>query len=160
MSLRNGKKMRFIFIDRFLKLTKDESVVALKIMSNDFIKEHFPKKPVIPCTMVIESIAQMGFWLVIYANEFKYRTILAILRDSGIKRDILPGDRIECHARIISRGDTVSEIEAKGYVCNELVAWADVVLSHPVAYEKKQRLNQIKRFNYLTGLRIDPGDYI
>lgn len=152
--------MRFIFIDRFLKLTKHESVVALKSMSNDFIKEHFPGKPVIPCTMVIESIAQMGFWLVIYANEFKYSTVLALLRDSGIKRDILPGDRIECHTRIISLGDTVSEIETKGRVGNEVVAWTDAVLSHPVTYNETQRLKEIKRFNYLTGLRINPGDFI
>ncbi|UCH94085.1 MAG: hypothetical protein JSV88_27980 [Candidatus Aminicenantes bacterium] len=141
-------------------MTKDESVVALKSMSADFLKEHFPGKPVIPGTLVIESIAQMGFWLVIYACKFKYGVVLALLRDSGIKRDILPGDQIRCFTKIVSLGDVVSEIETKGYVNNELVAWTEAVFSHLVAFDKKQRINEIKRFNYLTGLNIKVEDII
>lgn len=152
--------MRFLFIDKFLKLTKDESVVALKSMSADFIKEHFPVKPVIPATLVIESIAQMGFWLVIYACEFKYGVVLALLRDSGIKRDILPGDQIRCFTKIVSIGDVVSEIESKGYIDNEMVAWTEAIFSHLVVFDKKQRIKQIKRFNYLTGLNIKVEDII
>ncbi len=152
--------MRFLFIDKFLKLTKDESVVALKSMSSDFIKEHFPKKPVIPGTLVIESIAQMGFWLVIYACKFKYGVVLALLRDSGIKRDILPGDQIKCHTKIVSSGDVVSEIETRGYINDELVAWTEAVFSHLVAFDEKQRIKEVKRFNYLTGLNIKAEDII
>lgn len=151
--------MRFLLIDRFLELTKDESVVALKSMSGDFIKEHFPGKPVIPGTMTIESFAQIGSWLVIYACEFKYGLVLALLRDAVIKRDILPGDRIECHARIVSFGESVSEVEINGYIDNRLAAKTDVIYSHLVAYNRAERIREINRFNYLTGLNINIGDF-
>ena len=152
--------MRFLLIDRFLKLTKEESVVALKSMSNDFIKEHFPRKPVIPATMAIEAIGQIGSWLVLYASKFRYGIVLALLRDSGVKRDILPGDRIECHAEIISLGEAVSEVDIKGYIDGELAVWTDVVFSHLLPYNRAEQIREIKRFNYLTGLNLDPGEII
>lgn len=151
--------MRFLLIDRFLRLTKDESVVALKSMSGDFIKEHFPGKPIIPGTLVIEAFAQIASWLVIYACEFKYGLVLALLRDAVLKRDVLPGDRIRCHARIVSRGESVSEVETKGYIDNRLAVETEVIYSHLVAYNREERIREIKRFNYLTGLKIAIGDF-
>lgn len=151
--------MRFLLIDKFIRLTKSDSVVALKSMSADFIREHFPGKPVIPGTLVIESFAQIASWLVIYACEFRYGIVLALLRDSVIREDILPGDQIECHAKILSLGDTVSEVETKGYVNNKLVSWSDFIYSHLVTYNRMERIREINRFNYLTGLKINIGEF-
>lgn len=152
--------MRFLFIDRFLKLTNVECVVGLKSMSGDFLKEHFPGKPVIPGTLVIEAIAQMGFWLVIYGCRFKYGVVLAMLRDSVINREILPGDKITCRTRLVALGETVSEVEATGYVGDELVARTDAIFSHMVEFDEKQRVKEVKRFNYLTGLNLPAEDFI
>lgn len=150
--------MRFLLIDRFVKLTQRESVVALKSMSGNIAKNHFPHKRIIPGTLLIESFAQIASWLVIYACRFRYGIVLAMLRDSLINGDILPGDRIECRARIVSIGESVSEVEAEGYINRKLVARSDVVYSHLVAYTQKERMREINRFNYLTGMNIKIGD--
>ena len=62
--------MRFCQIDRIRELVPGQRLVAVKglTLAEDYLKDHFPRFPVMPGVLMLETMNQAAMWL-IYASE-------------------------------------------------------------------------------------------
>lgn len=70
--------MRFCQLDRIRELVPGEKLVAVKglTLAEDYLKDHFPRFPVMPGVLMLESMFQAGMWLVYYSNQFSHSSIV------------------------------------------------------------------------------------
>jgi 3-hydroxyacyl-[acyl-carrier-protein] dehydratase len=88
--------MRWIWIDRFVAFESGKSARAVKHLSlaEDIFADHFPHWPVMPATLFLEGLAQTGGILVVQANEFREKVVLAKIQRAEFGREVLAGETL------------------------------------------------------------------
>src|SRR5437763_1469825 len=88
--------MRWIWIDRFVEFESGKSAKALKNLSlaEDHFADHFPGYPVMPCSLMLEGLAQTGGILVGEVNDFREKVVLAKVPYARFHRDALAGQQL------------------------------------------------------------------
>ena len=105
--------MRWFLIDKVLEIEKGRFCRALKnvTLDQDYMQSHFPSFPVMPNSLIIESIAQTGGILVGHINQFKYKVILAKVEKAKFLKMVRPGDQLIIEAEIVEGKWDVRETE-------------------------------------------------
>ena len=96
--------MRWIWIDRFVSFKSGEEATAVKnvTLAEEHLHDHFPAYPTMPATLILEGMAQTAGLLVGEARQFSEKVILAKVGNAVFHCEVLPGDQIIHHARIVS----------------------------------------------------------
>ena len=96
--------MRWIWIDRFLKLGEGQSATAAKFLSlaEDHFQQHLPGYPVMPVPLMLEGLAQTGGILVGDATDFKEKVVLAKIVKATFTGEAFPGKELHYHVEFIS----------------------------------------------------------
>ena len=101
----------FLMIDRVLEIVRDRSAVGVKNVSIDepFFQGHFPKHPVMPGVLIIESMAQTAAVLVVEtlgvqsAGKVVY---FMSIEGAKFRRPVIPGDQLRIHvSKLRHRGN-------------------------------------------------------
>jgi len=102
--------MRFILYDRITSLVPGESITGVKTFSltEEFLRKHYGKKPLVPGVMYIEAMAQLLGWLIIYTHDFRSHGVMSLIEDVTVAPDLRSGFSAEISARLISTSDTDS----------------------------------------------------
>ena len=119
----------FLMIDRVLDVVPDESAVGIKNVSiNDsYFQGHFPRSPVMPGVLIIESMAQTAAVLVVstlgpaMAGKLVYFMAVDACR---FRRPVVPGDRLFVHVTKKHRRRNVWKFRAEARVDDGTVAEA------------------------------------
>ncbi len=82
--------MRWDLIGNFEVLKKGRYAVATKYFSGseDFFEDHFPGKPLVPQTLMMEMIAQAGGVLFGFGFDFNKEVILAKISEAKFTREV------------------------------------------------------------------------
>ena len=82
--------MRWDLIGNFEVLKKGRYAVATKSFSGseDFFEDHFPGKPLVPQTLMIEMVAQTGGVLFGFGFDFNKEVILAKISEAKFTREV------------------------------------------------------------------------
>lgn len=145
--------MRFLLVDRILEWTARERMAGVKnvTMSEDFFEFHFPRFPVMPGVMMMESLAQLAGWLEATSSDFENWLLLDGVVQSKFYGLALPGDQIQLEVKAepcdepgvkLFRG--VGKIDAKRCIVNKFRC--RVVPMLDIESPEEQRL----MFNVLT----------
>ncbi len=123
----------FLLVDRVVDLKQGESIVAYKnITVNEAVfNGHFPQAPIFPGVMIIEAMAQV-------AGILGFKTLGKKPQDGSIylfagadrvrfKRQVVPGDRLQIEALVVSEKRGIWKFECKATVDNELAASATIM---------------------------------
>lgn len=96
--------MRFLFYDSVTHIEKGVSIRGVKSFSltEEFLRGHYQKRAVVPGVLLIETMAQLLGWLIIYSHDFKLSTFLALAENALVVPDLRPGFTAEIHAELIS----------------------------------------------------------
>lgn len=99
--------MRYLLIDHITEWQKGERIRGLKnvAMSEDFLEFHFPKKPIMPGVMLLESITQLTGWLEAASSDFQNWFLISRVLKCSFYRFALPGDQVEFEVTRLA-GDT------------------------------------------------------
>lgn len=121
--------MRWILIDRFLELQKAKYAKALKnvTMGEDHIHDQYPSYPIMPQSLIIESMAQTGGILAGYSLEFKKQIFLAKIEQANFSEIARPGDQIILEAWIDDLRDEGCRVKAQATVSGKPVASAYIM---------------------------------
>lgn len=126
----------FLLVDRVLELVEGESIVAYKnITANEEVfNGHFPQFAVFPGVMIVEAMAQasgiLGFQTLNKQAEDDSLYLLAGIDDVRFKRQVVPGDRLQLEAKVISEKRGIWKFDCKASVEGELVASATILCAH------------------------------
>lgn len=145
--------MRFLFYDKITKIEKGKSIVGVKTfaLSEEFFREHFNKIALVPGVILIEAMAQLLGWLIIYSHDFKLSAIMSLIEDVTISSHLRPGFKADIHAEIVSTSRRDSLGRARIYVDNELIASMNrIIYSH---FHKVNPEELLERFRYYSGLK-------
>lgn len=111
--------MRFSLIDRIVSLEAGKSITAIKnlTLAEEYLADHFPRVPVMPGVLMLESLVQAGAWLLRYTEDFKYSMVL--LRQARAARFnsfVSPGETLVVTATLQERGGAECLLKGSGTV--------------------------------------------
>lgn len=119
----------FLMIDEVETFEPGKMAVAYKNVSKDeyYFKGHFPKNPIMPGVLIIESLAQTGAVAILSMEENKGKNALFGGVDRlRFKKQVVPGDRLRLEVKIIKQkgaigiGEAVATVKGKVAVKGEL----------------------------------------
>jgi len=94
--------MRFYLFDRVIGFEPGREATAVKNVSiqEEFLTDHYERFPVMPAPLIVESIAQLGGWMVTVSSKYRYLAVMVMARDIEVRGDALPGDQIVIQVRL------------------------------------------------------------
>ena len=95
----------FIMIDKVIKWDKKKSLQAIKNVSinEPYFQGHFPKKPIFPGVLILESMAQAGSLIIsdFVDNPSKKLAYLSKVLNFKIHKNVNPGDQLYIEAKLL-----------------------------------------------------------
>jgi len=107
--------MRYLLLDRVLRLERHQSVRAIKnvTLSEDVYADHFLGFPVMPGALMIEVVAQAGTVLLEVSDDFQKKALLAMVDRAKFRSMVRPGDQLIVDATLSSVSEDVAQIAAE-----------------------------------------------
>ena len=145
--------MRFLYYDVVTHLEKGKSITGLKTfsLSEEFLRGHYKKIALVPAVILIEAMAQLLGWLIIYSYDFRLSPIMALVEDATLSPRLRPGFQAEIHGQILSTSERDSLGKAQIYVEGQLVASLERIIYSHVQQVIPGDLAQL--FRYYSGLK-------
>lgn len=123
-------------VDRVMK-REPERVMAVKNVSHNewFFVGHFPDKPIMPGTLLVEGMAQTaGVLMQQLSGDAPARGFLVGIDGARFRRQVVPGDQVVYEAKLLKIRGGLYRVETTARVEGELVA--EAVLSLMSALEE------------------------
>jgi len=124
--------MRWMWIDRFVALRKGAYAKAIKnvTLAEEHLHDYSPHYPMMPATLMIESMAQTGGVLAGYSDDFRHDVILAKIERAQFGDPVLPGDQMVVEAELLESRDEGSRLGCRCTVNGREVASATIMFAN------------------------------
>jgi 3-hydroxyacyl-[acyl-carrier-protein] dehydratase len=118
-------------------------------LTEDFFDDHFPMKPIMPGTLILEGMAQLaGLLLEAGVREDSGRNIKAILsmvERAKFRSPARPGDSLEYRVEVVSVNDLGGSVRTEAFSGGKRIAEATLLYSfhefeNPILEERQNRL--------------------
>jgi len=119
-----------ILVDRVIDVVPDVSCTGIKnvTINEGFFQGHFPRYPVMPGVMLVESMAQTAAVLVVatLGKEANGKLVYFMTVDNArFRRPVTPGDSLRVHVRKLQQRRNVWKFTGEVKVDDVLVAQAE-----------------------------------
>jgi len=144
--------MRFLFYDSVTHIEKGVSITGVKSFSltEEFLRGHYEKRAIVPSVLLLEAMAQLLGWLIIYSHDFRLSTFLALAEDAIVAPDLRPGFSAEIHAELISTSKRDSLGKVSMCVGGREIARVNRIIYGHVSRVRPEDLRRL--FGYYSGL--------
>jgi len=123
-----------LFIDKVTDLEDGKRVVAIKnVTANDwFFQGHFPGKPIMAGSLIVEAMAQTA--IIIYHSAYEKELkktpeyYLGSVKASFL-HPVIPGDQLRLEAETVKLLPTGAFVSAKAFVKDVKIAEAELVFA-------------------------------
>src|SRR6476620_11982838 len=102
--------MQFCLLDRILELQPGLRVTAVKRLrpDEDYLRDHFPRFPVMPGVLMLEAMYQASAWLVRQSEGFAHSVVvLKEARNITYSDFVTPGKEREVTAEIFKQDESL-----------------------------------------------------
>ena len=117
--------MRFSQVDRITELQPGESITAVRCLSlvEEYLKDHFPRFPVMPGVLAVEAMFQASMWLVRVTDRFQH-SVVALRQTNNMKFSgfVQPGDQMILTAKIKSTDGGKTKLKVSSRVGDQVTA--------------------------------------
>jgi 3-hydroxyacyl-[acyl-carrier-protein] dehydratase len=123
--------MRFCLLDRILELEPGVRAVGLKRLrpDEDYLKDHFPRFPVMPGVLMLEAMYQASAWLVRQSEGFAHSVVLLKeARNIKYADFVTPGKELVVTAEILKQDDSLTTLKTQGTIDGNLAVNGRLVL--------------------------------
>jgi 3-hydroxyacyl-[acyl-carrier-protein] dehydratase len=111
--------MRFSQLDRIVGLIPGQSLTAVKCLSlsEEYLKDHFPRCPLMPGVIMVEAMFQASMWLLRVEDAFRHPVVaLRGARNVRFRELVEPGDLLTIETKLIQCEASRAEFNATGTV--------------------------------------------
>lgn len=128
----------FLLVDRVVELVEGDVIRAYKNVSinEDIFNGHFPQAPIFPGVMIVEAMAQaagiLGFKTLDKKPADGSIYLFAGADNVRFKRQVIPGDKLELEAKVISARRGIWKFECRAMVEGTLAASATILCADRV----------------------------
>lgn len=142
--------MQFTLIDRITDLKPGKSIQAVKVLAlaEEYLKDHFPRFPVMPGVLMLESMFQASAFLVYKSEDFRHSTVmLKQARNVRYADFVEPGNSLIISAEIQKQDDVTTTVKAQATTDGKVAVSGRLVL---------ERFNLLDRYpdTYVEGSDI------
>src|SRR5687767_8715954 len=123
--------MRFCLLDRIVELEPGVRVTAVKRLQpdEDYLRDHFPRFPVMPGVLMLEAMYQAGAWLVRQTEGFANSLVLLKeARNVKYADFVTPGKELMVTAEILKIDATLTTLKAQGSIDGNIAVHGRLVL--------------------------------
>jgi len=115
-----------LLVDRIVQIVEGKRVVGLKnfTVNEPFFQGHFPDNPIVPGTILIEAMAQVGGIFVIESEPERCKGMimyLAGLDSVRFRKPVYPGDQVVFELDLIRRRKDIWKVKGVAKVQGRLV---------------------------------------
>lgn len=124
--------MYFSLIDKIDELIPGDSIIATKslAMSEEYLRDHFPKFPVMPGVLMIEAMTQASAWLVRVSENFKHSmVVLKETKNVKFGQFLHPGQTLIVTSKIITDEENQTVVKAQGAIEGQVRIRAQLTLA-------------------------------
>lgn len=123
--------MRFSQLDKIRNIELGKSIAAVKCLSlsEEYLRDHFPRFPVMPGVLMLEAMFQASMWLVRASENFEKSTV--VLRDAkSVKFQgfVQPGNSLEIFCQIKASSDGLTTLKVSGEIDGKLATGGRMVV--------------------------------
>ncbi len=85
--------MKFRMVDRIIDFEPQKSIRAIKAVSFEEyqLKSAFTNQPCLPESLILETIFQLGIWLIMLSSDFSEMGLLVRTHEIQFKKPVSPG---------------------------------------------------------------------
>ena len=132
----------FLLIDKVTNIIINESVTGIKSVSfnEPFFPGHFPKRPVMPGVLILESMAQTAACLVSYQDKSLSSNNLVFftgIEKAKFRKAVIPGNELILKINLMLNKRSLYRFNGEAFVQNKLVASSE--FSAMVVNEEKAK---------------------
>jgi 3-hydroxyacyl-[acyl-carrier-protein] dehydratase len=123
--------MRFCLLDRIVELEPGVRITAVKRLraEEDYLKDHFPRFPVMPGVLMLEAMYQASAWLVRQSEGFAHSmVVLREARNVKYADFVTPGKELTVTAEILKQDDTRTTLKTQGTIGGNVAVTARLIL--------------------------------
>jgi len=120
--------MRFLLVDRILRLEEGKEAVVRKNVSNseDYFADHFEGRPIMPGCLILETCDQAARLLLGKSAGFACLPSLEQVVNAKMQHFVQPGDLLEVRVAVVLQAADGSEVRASASVDERIVARASL----------------------------------
>ena len=121
----------FLLVDRVLAKTDKKQINTVKnvTINEPFFSGHFPKNPIMPGVLILESMAQSACLIILdfIDNPKDHLVYLSKVNNFRIHENVIPGDQIIINAKVLHEKLNSFKFESTCHVNDKLVAKAQFI---------------------------------
>ncbi len=124
----------FLLVDRIVEFDEaNQRILGIKnvSMNEPFFQGHFPGVPIMPGVLILESMAQVGGFLVFKAAKEREKKLVffAGVENARFRRPVRPGDQMKIEIVVLRMKSRIGKVHGAAYVDGQLVAEADIMFT-------------------------------
>jgi 3-hydroxyacyl-[acyl-carrier-protein] dehydratase len=115
--------MKFRFVDRITSWQPHERITGLKAVSFEeySLKEAFGDEPRLPEMLLLESLLQLGNWLILLSSDFTRMGTVIRLNEIQFHDAVRPGGVVRMEVAVVRQHEDGIEMAGEGRVDGRLV---------------------------------------
>ena len=126
--------MKFRFVDKILSWTPHQRITGLKAVSFEeyCLKEPFGEEGRLPETLLLESLLQLGNWLVLLSTDFQQTGMVIRMSEVRFHDYLLPGQTLQMDVTLARHREEGFELSGEGRADGRIVITGVNCLAVPV----------------------------
>lgn len=127
------RRMRFVLIDKVVRLDSGKQIQAVKGVSlaEEYLGDHFPTFPVLPGVLLLQGMIESASWLVREAQRFAHSMVLLEqTRNVKYKSFLAPGQQILYSVNAQTLEENLSSFVGHGEAEGRRIVEARFALRH------------------------------
>ena len=127
--------MKFRMVDRIVEFAPRRSICGIKTVSFEEyqLKSVFADQPCLPESLIMESLFQLGNWLIILTSDFSQMGLVIRTNEIRFQRPLGPGQRMFMQIHVRSYRDDGILFDGQALVDQHVIACGNGCLATPVA---------------------------
>ena len=120
--------MRFYLFDGVTAFASGVHARGVKNVGRheEFLVKHYDRDPQMPAPLIIESLAQLGGWMITTSSDYAHLAIMVMIKGVQVSGTAGPGDQVQLDVELINLNEYGAAIQACALIDQQEIVRASI----------------------------------